>query len=137
MTAKRYLLVKCILNHWGIVDKTLEGTDQLILIHPNKLTLKEIVNELNEKEQLKYENKKLKMELEECRNNKLFSRRELENENQLLKQALREMLENSGNKYLIDLFDKIFDLNYYEWEKKMNDPLTYDYVEWEEVLKKR
>ena len=52
MTEKRYLLVKCIQNQWGIVDKTLESVDQLILMHHSKLTLKEIVDELNEKEQL-------------------------------------------------------------------------------------
>ena len=63
MTEKRYLLVKCIQNQWGIVDKTLDGVDQLILIHYSKLTLNEIVNKLNEKEQLKEENKVLKNEL--------------------------------------------------------------------------
>lgn len=60
MTEKRYLLVKCILDRWGIVDKTLEGVDQLILTHPNKLVLNNIVNELNEKERLQEENEELK-----------------------------------------------------------------------------
>lgn len=62
---------------------------------------------------------------------------ELHEENQLLKQALRESLEDGGNAYVIDLLDKIFDLKYCEWQKKMNDTHTYDYVEWEEILEQK
>ena len=36
MTEKRFKLVKCIEHHWGLVDMTLNGTDQLLLIHTNK-----------------------------------------------------------------------------------------------------
>ena len=61
----------------------------------------------------------------------------LNDENQLLKQALRELLEEESNAYVIELLDKIFDLKYCEWQKKMNDTKTYDYVEWEKILEQK
>lgn len=59
---------------------------------------------------------------------------ELQDENILLKQALREELEDNGNKYYIDLFDELFDLHYHEWEGKKTK--YREYVDWKEVLKK-
>ena len=60
---------------------------------------------------------------------------QLHNENKQLKEALREELEENGNAYCIELLDKIFDLNYDEWQRKMNETHTYDYIDWEKVLK--
>lgn len=59
---------------------------------------------------------------------------ELAEENEQLKQALREQLEENGNAYCIELLDKIFDLKYDEWQRKMNETHTYDYIDWENVL---
>ena len=60
---------------------------------------------------------------------------ELAEENEQLKQALREQLEENGNSYCIKILDKIFDLKYDEWQRKMNETHTYDYIDWEKVLK--
>ena len=59
---------------------------------------------------------------------------ELAEENEKLKQALREQLEENGNAYCIEILDKIFDLKYDEWQRKMNETHTYDYIDWEKVL---
>ena len=59
---------------------------------------------------------------------------DLLNENEQLKQALREQLEENGNAYCIKILDKIFDLKYDEWQRKMNETHTYDYIDWEKVL---
>lgn len=59
---------------------------------------------------------------------------ELSEENEKLKQALREQLEENGNAYCIEILDKIFDLKYDEWQRKMNETHTYDYIDWENVL---
>ena len=58
----------------------------------------------------------------------------LAEENEKLKQALREQLEENGNAYCIEILDKIFDLKYDEWQRKMNETHTYDYIDWENVL---
>ena len=54
------------------------------------LTTDNLLNELNE---LNNENKELKLQLGECRHNKLFSRRELEKENNELKQLLKKVID--------------------------------------------
>ena len=59
----------------------------------------------------------------------------IKKENGELKQALREQLEYNGNAYCIKILDKIFDLKYDEWQRKMNETHTYDYIDWEKVLK--
>lgn len=59
---------------------------------------------------------------------------ELHDENEKLKQALREQLEENGNAYCIEILNKIFDLKYDEWQRKMNETHTYDYIDWENVL---
>lgn len=61
--------------------------------------------------------------------------KKLSEENEQLKQALREQLEENGNAYCIKILDKIFDLKYDEWQRKMNETHTYDYIDWEKVLK--
>ena len=57
MTEKRFTLVKCYNEQWGIVDKSLEDIDQLVLITTSKSGTLYLVNELNalheENEQLK------------------------------------------------------------------------------------
>ena len=54
---KRFKLVKCIENHWGLVDTLLDDTDQLVLIHTSKSSVNYLVRLLNrfneENEQLK------------------------------------------------------------------------------------
>lgn len=47
MTEKRFTLVKCYNQNWGLVDKSLEDLDQLVLIHTNKSSVLYLVNELN------------------------------------------------------------------------------------------
>lgn len=69
-------------------------------------------------------------------NNFKLHSKDLESENQLLKKALRELLENDGNAYMIDLMDKIFDLNYREWYNPTGHN-SEDYVDWEEELQKK
>lgn len=63
-----------------------------------------------------------------------FKIEKLEKENEQLKQALREQLEENGNTYCIEILDKIFDLKYDEWQRKMNETHTYNYIDWENVL---
>ena len=65
---------------------------------------------------------------------------ELEKENEQLKQkielmkkALRELLESEGNSYVIDLMDRIFNLNYHEWYNPTGHN-SEDYVDWEKIL---
>ena len=89
-----------------------------------------IIGANNEIDELKRINKKL---------NKVcidysFKMEKLEEENKQLKQALREQLEENGNAYCIEILDKIFDLKYDEWQRKMNESHTYDYIDWEKVL---
>lgn len=62
MTEKRFVLVKCVEHYWGIVDKSLESIDQLVLMHMNKTSVSYIVNVLN---QLNDENEELKQQLKE------------------------------------------------------------------------
>lgn len=45
---KRFLLVKCIENHWGLVDTELEDEDQLVLMHMSKSTVSYLVSLLND-----------------------------------------------------------------------------------------
>ena len=83
MTEKRFKLTNpenkfCDMN-CGINDK-------------NKiLTFTEVVEQLNE---FHDENQSLKFQLDECRNNKLFSRRQLEKENEQLKQQIKDLRLN-------------------------------------------
>ena len=76
--------------------------------------------------------KKLLIETANDLNDKIDT---LQEENEQLKQALREQLEENGNAYSIKVLDKIFDLKYDEWQRKMNETHTYDYIDWEKVLK--
>ena len=75
MTAKRFVLIDI-----GFVY----DNDELI-------GMKKIVELLNE---LHEENQSLKFQLDECRNNKLFSRRQLEKEKEQLKQEKQLLYEN-------------------------------------------
>lgn len=60
MTEKRFTLVKCYNEQWGVVDRSLEGTNQLVLITSNKRGTGYLVNELNK---LSNENEQLKSKL--------------------------------------------------------------------------
>lgn len=62
---KRFILVKCVQNNWGIVDTSLESIDQLILIHSSKSTVVHIIGLLN---QLNDGNSELGRELRVCKN---------------------------------------------------------------------
>ena len=107
----------------------------------NKESADALLDEVNvlyeENEQLRKENDMFSCELSVSAN-KEISRNcriaELEEENEELKQALREQLEENGNAYCIEILDKIFDLKYDEWQRKMNETHTYDYIDWEKVL---
>lgn len=63
MTEKRFRLVKCYNEQWGVVDNSLEEIDQLVLITTSKSGTGYLVNELNklfdENEQLKQRVKQL------------------------------------------------------------------------------
>ncbi|MBP5421677.1 MAG: hypothetical protein J6Y78_04445 [Paludibacteraceae bacterium] len=61
---------------------------------------------------------------------------ELHNENEQLKKALRELLEEYGNSYYIDLFDKLFNLEYREWYNP-TAPNNEPYVDWEKIAKEK
>ena len=58
---KRFRLVKCVYNNWGLIDRSLEDVDQLVLIHTSKSSVNELVNVLN---QLNDENEQLKQLLD-------------------------------------------------------------------------
>lgn len=60
MTRKRFALVKCVENRWGVIDYKLEDVDQLILIAPSKSACHYIVTEMN---MLYEQNMKLKEDL--------------------------------------------------------------------------
>ena len=62
MTEKRFALVKCYNEQWGVVDKSLEEIDQLVLITTSKSGTGYLVNELNK---LFDENEKLKEEIKD------------------------------------------------------------------------
>lgn len=90
----------------------------------------DLLNEQHEENQrLQKENNILHKNIEKL--DKLYE------ENQLLKQALRESLEQYGNDYSIEVLDELFDLQYDDWRKKRNDTETYDYVDWEEILEQK
>ena len=69
----------------------------------NFLTMK------TERNQFKRENELLKFQLDECRNNKLFSRRELEKENEQLKEDIENLkITIKARETLIDVCEKKF-----------------------------
>ena len=59
------------------------------------LNVFEMIDELNN---LSEEKEKLQFELKECRDNKLFSRRELEKENERIKHIIKEAYNNERTK---------------------------------------
>lgn len=83
---------------------------------------------LNEQDQeitqLKKENQTIYCQL----NNFKLCKWDLEEENKLLKQALCETLQDTGNGYLIKIMDKLFQLEYTKWESEQY------YEDWEETL---
>ena len=83
---------------------------------------KEAQEKINE---LEKENKTL---LNQLNNFKLHSK-DLEKENKLLKQAVREELEDNGNRHSIIILNELFDLNYWDWK---NDKIKY--TDWEKEL---
>lgn len=103
-----------------------------------KLNANDVVDLLNElhdeNEQLKRSVQYWYAEHKRIVNNYVDKIKEVEKENEQLKQALREQLEENGNAYCIEILDKIFDLKYDEWQRKMNETHTYDYIDWENVL---
>ena len=137
--SKRYSYFKSELTDMFVISdelhkETFSGMD-------DEYNCMRIVRKLNtltdENEQLRKENDMFSCELSVSAN-KEISRNcriaELEEENKQLKQALREQLEENGNAYCIEILDKIFDLKYDEWQRKMNESHTYDYIDWEKVL---
>ena len=102
MTEKRFECYDLIFLDGFIKDTlTNENID-------NPIELIDLLNELNDennhlekhldmvrehRDELIVKNKELKFHLEECRNNKLFSRRELEKENKELKQLIKKVMD--------------------------------------------
>lgn len=102
MTQKRFECYDLIFLDGFIKDTlTNENID-------NPIELIDLLNELNDennhlekhldmvrehRDELIVKNKELKFHLEECRNNKLFSRRELEKENKELKQLIKKVMD--------------------------------------------
>ena len=101
--------------------------DEHILTHflnnGKPMTKGEVLNQLNK---LYEENEPIRNQL----NNFILHSKDLKKENELLKEALREELQDNGNSYYIDIFDKLFDLNYREWVNN-RQRLSKD---WEEEL---
>ena len=94
MTEKRFALVKCYNEQWGIVDKSLEEIDQLVLITTSKSGNLYLVNELNK---LANENEQLKKQIGNLDDTKDFCAdvcadcKRLEKENEQLKQFIDEL----------------------------------------------
>lgn len=100
----------------------------------NKESAYALIDEVNT---LYKEKEKLKIFLKAVNEELSLANRDndtLAEENEQLKQALREQLEENGNAYCIEILDKIFNLKYDEWQRKMNETHTYDYIDWENVL---
>ena len=139
MTEKRFELRLCSNGIYYVYENgTLTNIDFDKFNKESAYALLDEVNALyDENGQLRKENDMLSCELSVSAN-KEISRNcritELEEENKQLKQALREQLEENGNAYCIEILDKIFDLKYDEWQRKMNESHTYDYIDWEKVL---
>ena len=93
-----------------VEEKILFGEDTVDLLNEQDETITTLNNQLN--------------------NFKLHSK-DLEEENKLLKEALREELQDNGNAYYIKIFDKLFNLNYDEWD---NNERYRESMDWEEQL---
>ena len=59
---------------------------------------------------------------------------EIQKENEQLKEALREELQDNGNAYYIETFDKLFNLNYEEWDRNER---YRECTDWEKILKEK
>ena len=100
MTAKRFKFIcddeKCFFKDWNKALYCYEVVDLLNSLYEENEQLEEareyyqenFLTIKTERNQFKRENELLKFQLDECRNNKLFSRRELEKENEELKKQL-------------------------------------------------
>lgn len=64
----------------------------------------------------------------------MLHNRELVKENRLLKESLREELQDNGNAYYIEIFDELFNLNYDNWDA--NEPYREHY-DWKKLLEKK
>ena len=73
-------------------------------------------------------------ELKEANNQKIEIIEVCLDETELLKEALREELQDNGNAYYIRLFDDLFDLEYDKWN--MNEPYR-ECTDWEKILKEK
>lgn len=102
--------------------------EEYILKHSTTLTSEQVIGLLNEQDseitQLKEENQTLYCQL----NNFKLCKWDLDEENKLLKQALRETLQDNGDAHLIKIMDKLFELEYNKWESERY------YEDWEETL---
>lgn len=97
----------------GMTEKRFKNNGTLIFDNKTPLNTFEVVDKLNA---LHEENQSLKFQLDECRNNKLFSRRQLEKENEQLKQSYKEFEDecqstfNAMSRKQNDLYRKNFKL---------------------------
>ena len=102
---KRFILVKCYNEQWGVVDRSLEGTDQLVLITTNKSGTLYLINELNA---LNNENKQLKAD-----------------NNRLVNETARIVAEHQGR--VLDLIDET--IEYYSDKYELYDTNAIDVLE--------
>lgn len=58
----------------------------------------------------------------------------LAEENEQLKEALREELQDNGNAYYIEIYDKLFNLDYDEWDRNER---YRECTDWEKILKEK
>lgn len=75
-------------------------------------------------------------EITELLNRQQYTVETVWKENEQLKKALKELLEEYGNSYYIDLFDKLFNLEYREWHNP-TAPNNEPYVDWEKIAKEK
>ena len=122
MTEKRFKRIS-VCGDWGVKDTEKDKvlffgtTDEVID------TVELLNNLVDENEQLVHDATVL-----------IQANKDYRKENELLKEALREELQDNGNKYYIVLFDDLFDLDYDEWNA--NEEYRPS-MNWEKLHKKK
>ena len=83
-----------------VLDYTKKGKEQTIIEDISREKAHRVRDRLNE---LAEENEQLKFQLKECREHKLFSRRELEKENEQLKQTIENICKDYEEAHGMDI----------------------------------
>ena len=128
MSEKRFTSKDYSIDYYTEIVDNEKESDTTIPNPSQRLLIGEAVDLLNKQDneitQLKEENQTLYCQL----NNFKLCKWDLDEENKLLKQALCETLQDTGNGYLIKIMDKLFELEYDKWESERY------YEDWEETL---